>query len=82
MDQSVPTGIQFAPPEKLSCSPSVRELDAAWNIIENARRPLVLVGGGMKSGTSDVIERFANQHGAAVFATASGRGVVNEDHEL
>nr|ACA34360.1 acetolactate synthase large subunit [Paenibacillus polymyxa] len=82
MDQPVPTGLQFTPPEKLSCSPSRRELDAAWGIIENARRPLILVGGGMKSGTGDVIERFANQHGAALFATASGRGVVDEDHEL
>ncbi|MCC3380884.1 thiamine pyrophosphate-binding protein [Paenibacillus farraposensis] len=82
MDQSVPIGFQSAPPERLSCSPSLRELDAAWGIIETARKPLILVGGGMKSATSNVIERFANQHGAALFATASGRSVVDEDHEL
>lgn len=82
MDQSVSIGFQSAPPERLSCSPSLRELDAAWGIIETARKPLILVGGGMKSATSNVIERFANQHGAALFATASGRSVVDEDHEL
>nr|ACZ01946.1 acetolactate synthase large subunit [Paenibacillus polymyxa SC2] len=82
MDQLVPTGLQFTPPEKLSCFPSRRQLDAVWGFIENARRPLILVGGGMKSGTGDVIERFANQQGAALFATYSGRGLVDEDHAL
>ena len=52
-------------------------------LIRAARRPVLLVGGGMRGCHADRrIEALADRLGAAVFATASGRGVVDETHPL
>ncbi|GAA1288483.1 thiamine pyrophosphate-binding protein [Saccharothrix xinjiangensis] len=56
---------------------------AALTALRSSRRPVVLVGGGMRHRNPDgVVERFAERIGAAVFTTASGRGAVAEDHPL
>ncbi|MEV6394052.1 thiamine pyrophosphate-binding protein [Streptomyces sp. NPDC051907] len=55
----------------------------ALEAIRRSRRPILLAGGGMRHRNADrVVERFAEQIGAAVFSTASGRGAVAEDHPL
>ncbi|KAA2261551.1 thiamine pyrophosphate-binding protein [Solihabitans fulvus] len=51
--------------------------------IRAGRRPVVLVGGGMRHRNDDgAVERFAERLGAALFTTASGRGAVDERHPL
>lgn len=48
-----------------------------------AIRPVILVGGGCQAGGHDLgrrIEALAEQWGAALVCTASGRGVIDEDH--
>lgn len=56
---------------------------AATGLITASRRPLVVVGGGTRfRNAGRLVERFAERLGAPIFATASGRGVVGEDHEL
>ncbi|MGA5821132.1 thiamine pyrophosphate-binding protein [Kitasatospora sp. NPDC094028] len=51
--------------------------------IRRSRRPVLLVGGGMRHRNGGgVVERFAERLGAAVFTTASGRGAVDEHHPL
>ncbi|QEV16543.1 thiamine pyrophosphate-binding protein [Streptomyces alboniger] len=53
----------------------------ALEAIRTSRRPVVLVGGGMRHRNTDgVVERFAGRLGAALFTTASGRGAVDEHH--
>ncbi|MFE0462370.1 thiamine pyrophosphate-binding protein [Kitasatospora sp. NPDC058965] len=53
----------------------------ALELIGGARRPVILVGGGMRGRDAGRrIEALADRIGAAVFATASGRGVVDERH--
>ncbi|MFD7507997.1 thiamine pyrophosphate-binding protein [Streptomyces sp. NPDC059853] len=48
-----------------------------------SRRPVVLVGGGMRHRNADgAVERFAGRLDAALFTTASGRGAVDERHPL
>ncbi|MEU0571496.1 thiamine pyrophosphate-dependent enzyme, partial [Nonomuraea sp. NPDC005983] len=48
-----------------------------------ARRPVLLVGGGMRHRNADGgVERLAERLGAPIFTTASGRGCVDEDHPL
>ncbi|MCZ8520304.1 MULTISPECIES: thiamine pyrophosphate-binding protein [Paenibacillus] len=81
-DQPVPVELPFVPPVRLTTSPSRRELEAAGQVLRSARKPLILVGGGMKPGSGEVLERFAESIGAALFSTASGRGVIDEDHGL
>ncbi|MFI9007987.1 thiamine pyrophosphate-binding protein [Actinosynnema sp. NPDC053489] len=52
---------------------------AALDVLRGARRPIVLVGGGMRHRNADgVVERFAERVGAALSCTASGRGAVDE----
>ena len=51
--------------------------------VDRARRPLLLVGGGMRHRNADgVVERFAEWLGAGMVVTASGRGTVDERHPL
>ncbi|MFJ7276704.1 thiamine pyrophosphate-binding protein [Kitasatospora sp. NPDC098663] len=51
--------------------------------IRESRRPVVLVGGGMRHRNGGgVVECFAERLGAALFTTASGRGAVDEHHPL
>lgn len=51
--------------------------------VQASRRPIILVGGGLRHGNSGhAVERFAEQLGAAIFTTASGRGAVDEDSPL
>lgn len=57
--------------------------DAALRAVRAGRRPLLLVGGGMRHrNTARVLERFAESLGAPIFVTASGRGAVDEQHDL
>ncbi|SFS65839.1 thiamine pyrophosphate-binding protein [Saccharopolyspora flava] len=49
--------------------------------IRESRRPILLVGGGMRHRNAGrVVERLAERLGAAIFTTATGRGAVDEDH--
>ncbi|MBP2330652.1 acetolactate synthase-1/2/3 large subunit [Kibdelosporangium banguiense] len=48
-----------------------------------SRQPILLLGGGMRHRNGGrVLERFAETLGAAIYCTASGRGVVSERHAL
>lgn len=54
---------------------------AAVAALRAARRPVLLVGGGARHRNADRrIERLADRTGAAMFATASGRGTIDEAH--
>ncbi|MGQ4384841.1 thiamine pyrophosphate-binding protein [Streptomyces sp. SAS_270] len=56
---------------------------AALRTLRGARRPIVLVGGGMRHRNGGgSVERFAERIGAAVACTASGRGAVDESSPL
>lgn len=61
----------------------IRVTTHALDAVRAAQRPVVLVGGGMRhGGGGPAVERLAARLGAPVFATASGRGTVNEDSAL
>ncbi|WP_461514160.1 thiamine pyrophosphate-binding protein [Rathayibacter agropyri] len=51
--------------------------------ISDAKRPLLLVGGGCTAETiGEKIVAFAERMGAALMVTPSGRGVIDETHPL
>ncbi len=55
----------------------------ALRALLTAKRPIVLVGGGMRHRNRDrLVERFAKKFGAAVVCTATGRGTVDESSPL
>ncbi|MQY11301.1 Acetolactate synthase large subunit [Streptomyces sp. RB5] len=53
---------------------------AALRTLGAARRPVLLVGGGTRHIRRGLLERYADHIGAAVFATATGRGAFDETH--
>ncbi|MEV0839485.1 thiamine pyrophosphate-binding protein [Actinocatenispora sera] len=63
--------------------PDAAAAATAWSAVWASRRPILVVGGGMRHRNgSAVVEQLATGLGAAVFSTASGRGAVDEAHEL
>ncbi len=57
------------------------ERAAAW--IRDARRPLVLAGGGVRySEATDAVRAFAEGHGIPVAETHAGKGTLPYDHPL
>ncbi|MCW5252462.1 thiamine pyrophosphate-dependent enzyme [Streptomyces sp. SHP 1-2] len=60
-------------------APAEEQLRHAAALVERARRPLVVVGGGAHAaGAGPAVERLAAELDAPVFSTASGRGTVPE----
>lgn len=61
--------------------PTATAAPRAWEIVRASMRPLILVGGGMRHRNRDrAVEHLAESLGAALTCTASGRGVLDEDH--
>lgn len=50
------------------------------DLLREARRPVILVGGGCRGLDPGRLTRLAERFGAAVVCTASGRGVMPENH--
>ncbi|WP_101385816.1 thiamine pyrophosphate-binding protein [Streptomyces sp. TLI_146] len=77
------SGPQPTLPEPLVLEPGPVTPGPALAAIRASRRPVVLVGGGMRHrNDGGVVECFAERLGAALFTTASGRGAVDEYHRL
>ncbi len=57
------------------------QVEAAAELLENARRPMIMTGSGAQHA-SDVVRRLAELLGAPVAAFRGGRGIVAEDHPL
>jgi acetolactate synthase-1/2/3 large subunit len=61
----------------------VEDVWRALGVVKEARRPLLLSGGGVAySGSSDLMLRFAEALQAPVITTGNGRGTIPEDHPL
>ncbi|MEU3506200.1 thiamine pyrophosphate-dependent enzyme, partial [Streptomyces hundungensis] len=70
-------------PECLEVESTAVVSGRALAALRASRRPVVLVGGGMRHrNDGGVVERFAERLGAVLFTTASGRGAVDEHHPL
>ncbi|WP_433266316.1 3D-(3,5/4)-trihydroxycyclohexane-1,2-dione acylhydrolase (decyclizing) [Actinosynnema sp. CS-041913] len=63
--------------------PDRRALDTAAAAVRAARKPLLVLGGGVRySGAAGRALRFAEQHGLPVVETTAGRTLVPHDHPL
>ncbi|NNC22629.1 3D-(3,5/4)-trihydroxycyclohexane-1,2-dione acylhydrolase (decyclizing) [Salinisphaera sp. USBA-960] len=57
------------------------ELAAAIKTIEQAKKPLIIAGGGvLYAGASEQLGRFAEKHGVPVAETQAGKGSLRADH--
>jgi 3D-(3,5/4)-trihydroxycyclohexane-1,2-dione acylhydrolase (decyclizing) len=60
----------------------VKQLERAVKLIQAAKRPLIVAGGGaIYSGATDALAAFASKTGIPVGETQAGKGSLNFDHE-
>jgi acetolactate synthase I/II/III large subunit len=63
--------------------PDPDAIESAAALIRDAKRPVIVAGGGaISSGTSDELVALAESTGAAVVTTWNGKGAMPEDHPL
>ncbi|WP_068063386.1 3D-(3,5/4)-trihydroxycyclohexane-1,2-dione acylhydrolase (decyclizing) [Nocardia xishanensis] len=63
--------------------PDLRALREAAAVLSTARRPLLIVGGGVRySGAGPQAVEFAERHGIPITETTAGRTLVPHDHPL
>src|SRR5437763_571547 len=63
--------------------PDARELAEAARLIATARRPIIVVGGGVHySEAFDALASFAERHGIPVAETQAGKSALPHDHPL
>jgi thiamine pyrophosphate-dependent acetolactate synthase large subunit-like protein len=62
-------------------APDPQSVVQAARLLADAKRPVMLVGGGA-NGQGEAATRLAERLGAAVLETRSGKGIVPEDHPL
>jgi 3D-(3,5/4)-trihydroxycyclohexane-1,2-dione acylhydrolase (decyclizing) len=63
-------------------APDAIELHNAVKMLQSAKRPLVIAGGGVHySGATDTLTDFATRRGLPVAETQAGKGALPWDHE-
>jgi 3D-(3,5/4)-trihydroxycyclohexane-1,2-dione acylhydrolase (decyclizing) len=63
--------------------PDERELEEAARLIAGARKPLIIVGGGVHyAEATEVLAAFIERHGIPVAETQAGKGALAHDHPL
>ena len=61
--------------------PDREQLAEAVRLLKNARRPLIISGGGVRySGAEQALGDFAERHGIPLAETIAGKGAVTHDH--
>lgn len=64
-------------------APDPARLDAAAELIANAKNPIVMAGGGVHlSGAAEALAALQETAHLAVMTTVMGKGAVSEDHPL
>ncbi|RLQ97918.1 pyruvate oxidase [Falsibacillus albus] len=59
--------------------PSVQQLEEAQNLINNAKKPIILAGKGAK-GARDELLSFAEKIGSPIIISLLGKGVIPDEH--
>ncbi len=73
----VPAGFHRLP------APELSSIEAALDLIDDAQRPLLYVGGGVISaGAHESLKGFAERHQIPVTTTLMGKGAFDERHPL
>ena len=76
----------FAPPvvRFRAAPPAETELAEAVRVVQNAKRPVIVAGGGVlySPGGPAALRRFAERHGVPTCETQAGKGALAWDHPL
>lgn len=70
-------------PMNIRPAPDPEAVTSAAELIAEAKRPLIVCGGGsILSGAGDAMRGFIDQFGIPVQTTPAGRGILGEEHPL
>jgi 3D-(3,5/4)-trihydroxycyclohexane-1,2-dione acylhydrolase (decyclizing) len=76
----------FLSPQRITLRavpPAPAQLREAEAALKNAKRPLIIAGGGVLYGeATDMLRGFADDHGVPVAETQAGKGALPWDHPL
>jgi len=61
--------------------PTAKKIERACRLLENAKQPMILVGGGAREA-SEAITGLAEKLGAPVIGSIAGKGVIDGSHPL
>ena len=67
---------------RVDIQPTPTDVAAAVNLLNGAKRPLIIVGHGLAHGARDRISALAEKMGAAVVTTFKAKGLVTDAHPL
>ena len=81
VDQTEPVGLVAAHRREVAAPVEPDALERAAGLLERARNPMIMVGGGALDAGPEVLE-LAELLQAPVVSFRSGRGVVSSDHDL
>jgi acetolactate synthase-1/2/3 large subunit len=62
-------------------APPAAEIDAASQLISASKKPVILVGGGIRAHSS-AVQQMAERLQAPILCTTSGKGMIADDHAL
>jgi thiamine pyrophosphate-dependent acetolactate synthase large subunit-like protein len=81
LDASEEVSFDVLPVTSPTQVPAEAVLEAASTVLSEARRPLIIAGGGASAASSELLA-FAEKTDAPVVTSANGKGVLPEDHSL
>jgi acetolactate synthase-1/2/3 large subunit len=74
-------GVDGAHYPKYRSAPDPAEVSTAAEMLTSSARPVLVIGGGAHiSGCYDQVKALAEQTGAAVITSISGKGIIDETH--
>lgn len=79
-EAEVPTTIEI-PNQPANAALDAEQLTRACDLLDEATRPLILIGGGTQHASTEVVE-FASLLGAPVVNTVNAKGVMPQAHAL
>lgn len=74
--------LDIAPlPSSQPVTPRAEEIDAAAQVLAQAKNPVIVAGGGAGNASAELLT-IAEKLGAPVLTSTNGKGVIPEDHRL
>lgn len=82
-DEDFTVDSSYGAAPSLRCRPAATAVTHAANLLGEARRPMILAGGGVHlSGAAVALQRFAESHAIPVAHTLTGKGAIACTHPL
>ncbi len=68
---------------KINTEPHIGQLKKAYKLLKNAKKPLIIAGGGVNiARANDLLREFAEKVNVPVVTTIMGKGALSSDHPL